>query len=117
VGFYVDGAGAIHGYLWEKGRVTRIDAPGAPITLASGINDLGQIVGTTLTENSPTGVRHGFLLSKGVRGGFTPIDFPGAPQTQVGGINDRGQIVGRYLNPAITPGTQPTGMRLLTGMP
>jgi uncharacterized membrane protein len=98
VGFYVDNKGAVHGYLWDKGRVVTIDVPGAAFTIPSGINDRGRIVGTTTTDSMLGGAR-GFLLARGVKGPFTRIDVPGAPRTQVTGINDQGTIVGRSRTP------------------
>src|SRR5262249_61130220 len=61
-------------------------------TLASGINDTGQIVGTYADAS---GV-HGFLLSGG---SYTPLDEPLAPQLTIAfGINAAGRIVGDYVN-------------------
>lgn len=71
---------------------TTIDFPGAPLTLAVDVNDLGQIVGeyTFTTVN----LRQGFLLSRGV---FTSITFPGSSFTRAIGINHGGDIVGDYI--------------------
>src|SRR5260370_26613654 len=61
-------------------------------TLASGINDTGQIVGTYADAS---GV-HGFLLSGG---SYTTLDAPLAPQYTIApGINRPGQIVGIYFS-------------------
>src|SRR5258708_9964470 len=61
-------------------------------TLASGINDTGQIVGTYADAS---GV-HGFLLSGG---SYTTLDAPLAPQYTIAqGINGAGQIVGLYFS-------------------
>jgi uncharacterized membrane protein len=65
---------------------TTIDFPGSMQTIASGINDAGQIVG--YYNNG-----HGFLLSNGV---YTTLDAPGSVVTQAMGINNAGQIVGNY---------------------
>jgi hypothetical protein len=58
---------------------TQIDVPGASLTIAWDINDLGQIVGnfnnSTLGQNG-----HGFLDTGG---SFTQIDVPGAGQTLI----------------------------------
>jgi probable HAF family extracellular repeat protein len=63
-------------------------------TLASGINDTGQIVGTYADAS---GV-HGFLLSGG---SYTTLDDPLAQQyTAAQGINGAGQIVGIYFGHA-----------------
>jgi probable HAF family extracellular repeat protein len=72
----------------------QIEVPGAMSTLALGINDRGQIVGTF---RDAEGVLRGFLLDQGV---FTPIDVdvPGATRTEPTGINNRGQIVGNFTD-------------------
>ncbi len=78
---------------------TTIDAPAASYTMASGINDARQTVGTFV---DPSSLSHGFLLSGGT---FTTIDvpfpsacYPPCPpfETQAGGINTAGQIVGAF---------------------
>ena len=69
--------------------LTTLNVPGASSTIASGINNSGQIVG----QYSNTGGTHGFLLSGGV---YTTLDAPGAISTEAYGINDAGQIVGQY---------------------
>ena len=69
---------------------TTIDVPGATATVASGINNRGQIVGDYFAGDF---VLHGFLLDKGT---FTTIDVAGALETHALGINDRGEIVGFY---------------------
>jgi hypothetical protein len=56
---------------------------------ASGINNLGQIVGSD-------GLGDGFIYTNGV---LTLIDFPGAIDTDFGRINDSGQIIGSYVIP------------------
>src|SRR5947199_74448 len=64
-----------------------IPVPGATGTVAVGINNRGQIVGSYSTTSG----FHSFLLDHGT---FTTIDVPGAGYAS--GINDRGQIVGVY---------------------
>ncbi|MGI5193123.1 hypothetical protein ACQEVY_05685 [Streptomyces sp. CA-288835] len=100
VGCTSDAAGtATRGLLWERGRLTTIQAPGSRFTDASGISNRGQIVGSAYDDPDLTGAR-GYLLADGVQGRFTPITVPGAPRALAAGINDRGQIVGLYENPA-----------------
>jgi len=65
--------------------------PGATFTVARGINNSGQIVGTY----SDASGGHGFLYTAGV---FTPLDVPGAAATEADGINTSGQIVGTYFD-------------------
>jgi uncharacterized membrane protein len=43
-GSYADANGTKHGFLLQRGRYARIDAPGRSDTDAWGINDRGQIV-------------------------------------------------------------------------
>ncbi len=75
-----------------------IDAPGATRgTVATGINDQGQIAGWYLDATA----YHGFLDIGGV---FTNIDVPGTQSTIVSGINDFGQIVGQYSDSTGTHG-------------
>ena len=69
---------------------TTIDVPGSFSTLANGINDAGQVVGT-YTNSAGT---FGFLESGG---SYTTIDVPGATRTEANGINDAGQVVGTYV--------------------
>jgi uncharacterized membrane protein len=94
----------------RRGRYSRIDIPGALITLAYDINDRGAIVGQYIDAGAvedaegrlPFGTVHGFLQ----RGDeVTTIDVPGAALTQPLGINDRGDVVGAYLEAA--PGPDP----------
>jgi YD repeat-containing protein len=82
----------IPGFLLERGRYTKFDAPDAVVqTVPFGINNRGVIVGKFTTAD---GVDHGFR--RDARGRFTTIDVTGAAATQLTKINDRGQIVGRY---------------------
>jgi uncharacterized membrane protein len=72
---------------------TPIDYPGAVASLATDINDSGQIVGEYTF--SGLGDRQGFLLSNGV---FTSITYPGATLTRAVAINRYGDIVGDHNN-------------------
>ena len=80
-----------HGFLLSGGIYTTIDPPGSTRTIASGINDSGQIVGNF---NDAADVGHGFLLSEG---SYTTIDVPGSVATSVSGINASGQVVGSFF--------------------
>src|SRR5215468_2405321 len=66
---------------------TTFDVPGATVTHAFGINDVGQIVGSFGSN------RRGFLKDGAT---FITIDVPGAAGTDASGINDAGQIVGDF---------------------
>jgi probable HAF family extracellular repeat protein len=79
-----DPAARVHGYLLDLdgSRVTRIDAPGAVLTAAFGVNNRRQVVGYF---TGPAGVPHAYLWE---RGRFATIDVPGAQVTQPVDIND-----------------------------
>jgi uncharacterized membrane protein len=84
------------GFVKNGTAFTLIDAPGAgPLngTVAQGINDSGQIVGTFATENG--GVHsHGFVREGET---LTAFDVPGSATTEALGNNNPGQIVGRFF--------------------
>lgn len=91
LGLLVGGAGpAKADYIF-----TTLDVPGSFLTLASGINNSGQIVGYY-----DEGV-HGFLWSGGR---FSTLDVPGFARTFATGINESGQIVGWSTNIIISLG-------------
>jgi probable HAF family extracellular repeat protein len=83
--------------LLSGGIPTDISVPGAVARYATGINQLGQIVGY---YSGAAGDTHGFLYSDGT---FSTLDVPGAVGGTLGagtyayGINAQGQIVGTYL--------------------
>ena len=67
------------------------DPSGAKATTPTGINDLGQVVGTYTDASS---VDHGFTYTGGV---FSDFSVPGSSATFLSyGINDSGAIVGTY---------------------
>jgi hypothetical protein len=85
-----DGAappGTVHGYLWDQGRMTRLDVPGSIWTQPFGINDRGQISGGYYDAE---GKQHGFLFE---RGSYKTLDAPGRTDNIAWGINNRGEIV------------------------
>jgi uncharacterized membrane protein len=97
---------SIHGFVWTRDSVKKIDVPGAIGTAAFDINDRGEVVGIYADpkEGDPKGTTHGFRLRKGA---FTTIDPPGAidvdgtpgfQATAPLGINNRGQVVGQYAD-------------------
>src|SRR5215472_4856878 len=68
--------------------------PGAAATVATGINDLGEVTGIYYDS---AGTPHGFV---DIGGSFTSLDIPGASGTDPFGIDNAGQIVGFYVDPA-----------------
>jgi len=93
----VDASGD-HGFLLSGGVYTTLDdmtGAQASNTVAIGINNAGQIVGTFHNASG----QHGFLLSGGI---YTTLDDPLSTvhDTVATGINDAGQIVGFYFDSA-----------------
>lgn len=68
---------------------TTIDVPGAGLTVVTGINSQGDMVGSYETVYREPD--HGFVLRNGL---FTFFDYPGATYTRPWGINDSGVIAG-----------------------
>src|SRR2546430_1105481 len=69
---------------------TTLDVPGAANTLAFGINNAGQIVGT---YNNGGSTGSAFIVSGG---SITSFAMPGALRTAALDINNHGQVVGYY---------------------
>jgi hypothetical protein len=92
VGFYIDTAGATHGYKYFSTVnlfSSNIDDPkGVGTTTAAAINNFGQVVGFYVDKS---GVNHGFFLKNSV---FTTIDGPNATSTMLTGLNNFGTAVG-----------------------
>jgi probable HAF family extracellular repeat protein len=91
VGIYF---GQPQGFIYENGTYTSLPLYLLGYNQITGINDRGQIVGSTYV---PVGnVPHGFVYQNGV---YTAVNDPlGVNGTAVTGINDRGEIVGYYLD-------------------
>jgi len=89
---------------------TIVQYPGSTSTVARGINNRGDIVGTyvcavacinPVTGETSTAGTHGFLLHDDA---FTRIDVPGGTATVARGISTQGVIVGHYNVGSITHG-------------
>jgi probable HAF family extracellular repeat protein len=72
-----------------------LNVPNSTLSIATGINTSGLIVGT---YQDLAGVIHGFATSDGST--FNNVDFPGANNTQPIDVNDAGDIVGDYFDAA-----------------
>ena len=96
VGYYLDGNGRHHGFLYDGVNFSRIDHPlGTTGSVAYGINDAGQIVGYYADVYSEN---HGFLYNLNT-GTFTNLDDPlGTNGTLAQAINDAGQIAGYFID-------------------
>ena len=98
LGYYIDAAGATHGYLRASdGTLTfPIDPAGSTGTVLFGNNDLNWVVGRYADS---AGVTHGLFFE--TPDDITTFDYPGAAGfTSLNGINQDGYICGRYLDSA-----------------
>jgi probable HAF family extracellular repeat protein len=89
VGHY-SGSGKVYGFLYDGGSYTTLNVPGSIQTIASGINNAGQVVGLYADSSNRN---HGYLYSGGA---YTTLNVPGSIDTEARGINNSGQIVGYY---------------------
>jgi len=97
VGIYYGTADAlIHSFVYADNTFTPLAVPGARLTVASGINDHGEIVGWYQDFSLRP---HGFIYA---RGEFTTLDVPGAVGTLLLAIN-HGQIAGLFYSPEPAP--------------
>ena len=106
--FDSDGTIAVGAFVFDPGSGTSpttaftfaggvyqiLTVPSSNVSIATGINGAGLIVGV---HEDLASVRHGFSKSGGT---FSNVDFPGATWTQAIGVNDAGQIVGDYVDAA-----------------
>jgi hypothetical protein len=97
-------AGTIVGASGKAAFIASIDGSGPVITfsaprattstVASGVNDLGVVVGSWNSGQGYQQITHGFLRQR--NGIYRSIEFPGALSTAVYGINVPGDLAGTY---------------------
>lgn len=112
-GFYVDAAGATHGFTFNAGSYTTVDAPGTAFNQLLGINDTLTAVGYSSTDPTGATLQMSFKESGG---SFTYITgfAIGTGNNQAVGINNAGTAVGFYQDSMgafhgyIATGTTPT---------
>ncbi len=88
----------------------QFDVPGAGQTVATGINNAGQICGHYSAQ--PASAYHAFVRDP--NGAITTFDYPGSAMTAALGINNAGQIVG-YWSPDLTANVQHMFLRDAAG--
>ena len=94
-GFYVDGVGVTHGFTFNAGTYTTVDAPGTAFNQLLGINDGLTAVGYSSTDPTGMTLQMSFKESGGVFSYIT--GFPmGTGNNQAVGINNAGAAVGFY---------------------
>jgi probable HAF family extracellular repeat protein len=89
---HIVGGGGAGSFILSNGTYMPLAVPDPYNTLARGINDADDIVGTY--QDGTDHVR-GFLLSDGI---LTFIEVPGAATTEINGINNAGDLVGSYVD-------------------
>ncbi|HLI05378.1 MAG TPA: hypothetical protein VKV40_02300 [Ktedonobacteraceae bacterium] len=111
-GFFTASDGkTVLGFLFKGGTYSVFSFPNSATTMALGVNDADQIVGSYVDSNNQT---RGFLLSNplhhaqwqtiddphGISNGktFNSNAIQGSNGTTVNGINDDGQLVGFYVD-------------------
>jgi hypothetical protein len=98
-GFYTNpGSGNTDGFIKVRNQ-TFIDlaVPGASSTMALGVNNSDEVVGTYTVGSGSSAVMHGFTWTP--QHGFSTIDDPhGIGTTTINGVNDFGQLVGFYVD-------------------
>jgi len=82
------------GYIFESGRFTPFEVPGASFTAAWDVNPSRVIVGVF---QDSAGAFHGFSYDGQV---FGRVDVPGARATRIFGINAGGDMVGAFVDGA-----------------
>ena len=96
-GFYTNAAGTTDGFLKTGGKFIDLSAPGASSTMALGVNDHDEVVGTYTVGSGSSAMMHGFTWT--AKGGFTTIDDPqGMGTTTINGVNNAGDLVGFYVD-------------------
>jgi len=99
-GFYTNpGTGNTDGFLLSHGHFTDLAAPGASSTMALGVSNYGEVVGTYTVGSGSSAVMHGCTWTP--QHGFSTVDDPhGIGTTTINGVNDFGQLVGFYVDSA-----------------
>ena len=94
VGSYLDSQYVSHGFVYDHGAWTTVDAPGATAgTSLTGINDAGTVVGS---YRDGTGPAHGLIYDSGT---YTAVDAPNATGgTYLNGISNSGVGAGWYFD-------------------
>lgn len=87
----IAGASGDRAAMWQAGEPQDLGAPPGSISLATGINDRGDVVGC-VNVNGQVGGEHAFLFHDNTFQDLGDLGF--SPLESVGGINNLGQFVG-----------------------
>jgi hypothetical protein len=81
----------------SHGQVRTLTYPGSSSTMALGVNNGDEVVGTYNVGTGSSATMHGFIWAPGF--GFQNVDDPnGIGATTVNGVNDHGDLVGFYTD-------------------
>jgi hypothetical protein len=113
-GFYTTAAGVTDGFVKDGRHFTDLAFPGAASTMALGVNNGNEVVGTYTVGTGSSAVMHGFTWTPSR--GFATVDDPnGVGATTINGVNNHGDLVGFYTDTAgntdgflATPGASAT---------
>ncbi len=94
VGFYSDGSGNTHAYMFniKHNQFSEVTPAGITNPTAAGIDNRGDIAG--FGTDASNGQVVGFLLRRS--GQVTTLSVPGSSMTQALGVNDGDEVVGTY---------------------
>jgi hypothetical protein len=97
-GFFTGRGGVTHGFLLTAhGTLFPLTVPGSSSTMAFGVNDQREVVGTYMVGSGNNAKSFGFVWSR--RTGFLTVNDPhGSGATTLNGINDAGDLVGFYTD-------------------
>ena len=91
--------GDMDGFLKVGGTFIDLAVKGASSTMALGVNDHDEVVGTYTDGTGSSAVMHGFTWKPGQ--GFKTVNDPyGATTTTINGVNNAGDLVGFYVDAA-----------------
>lgn len=101
VGAYLDSSNVSHGFILNGKEYTVVNVKGAAGTTLSGINDLGEISGSTCSDSAcgNTGLstfNQSFVRSPG--GKYTFFNPPGATSSESSTVSLIGAVVGSYTD-------------------
>jgi probable HAF family extracellular repeat protein len=99
-GTYPDGSGS-RSFLYSNGSLVDLGSIGGFLTNATGINDSGEVVGTSFAALDASGNDRAFLYANGAITDLNTLISPASSWLleQANAINDLGQIVGVGINP------------------
>jgi len=91
--------GDMDGFLKVGGTFIDLAVKGASSTMALGVNDHDEVVGTYTDGTGSSAVMHGFTWKPGQ--GFKTVNDPyGTTTTTINGVNNAGDLVGFYVDAA-----------------